>query len=268
MIGKISGPHACNTSSMSQDHRQLDSELISHSIRDLVNRDASLKVKVIIAHVAEKFRYIISYKKAWITKNKAIESLYGNWETSYNDLPQWLLVMRTFLPGTILDLQTLPAFSSDGYQLDDQRIFHRLFWAFQPCIHAFAYCKPIVQVDGTWLYGKYRGTLLMAVAQDGNGNIFPIAFALVEGETKDAWSFFLRNLRMHVTPQANLCLIFDRHESIKSAYNDPENGWQSNSSSHVFCIRHIAQNFMRQFKDTELRKKLVNMGNITKSLVL
>ena len=64
----------------------------------------------------------------------------------------------------------------------------------------------------------------MAVAQDGNGNIFPIAFALVESETKEAWSFFLKNLRIHVTPQANLYLISDRHESIKSAYNNLENG--------------------------------------------
>jgi hypothetical protein len=61
--------------------------MISKSIMELVNRDASLKVKVIIAHVVEKYRYIISYKKAWIAKCKAIESLYGNWETSYNDLP-------------------------------------------------------------------------------------------------------------------------------------------------------------------------------------
>jgi hypothetical protein len=34
----------------------------------------------------------------------------------------------------------------------------------------------------------------MAVTQDGNSNIFPIAFALVEGETAAAWSFFLKNL--------------------------------------------------------------------------
>ncbi|XP_058787050.1 uncharacterized protein LOC131661500 [Vicia villosa] len=241
MIGKLSGPHVCTTTSMSQDHRQLTSDIVSHCIRDLVNTDPSIK-------------------EMWIAKVKAIESLYGNWETSYNDLPRWLLVMKTYLPGMIIDLETLPAFSNEGSQLGDKMIFHRLFWAFQPCIHGFAYCKPIVQVDGTWLYGRYKGTLLMAVAQDGNGNIFPIAFAIVEGETKDAWSFFLRNLRIHVTPQPNLCLISDRHPSIKSVYDDPANGWQNPPSSHVYCIRHIAQNFMRAIRDKELRKKLVNMG--------
>ncbi|XP_058776245.1 uncharacterized protein LOC131650558 [Vicia villosa] len=255
-IGKLSGPHVCTTTSMSQDHRQLTSDIVSHCIRDLVNTDPSIKVKLIISHITGKYGYNISYRKAWIAKVKAIESLYGNWETSYNDLPQWLLVMKTYLPGMIIDLETLPAFSNEGSQLGDKMIFHRLFWAFQPCIHGFAYCKPIVQVDGTWLYGRYRGTLLMVVAQDGNGNIFPIAFAIIEGETKDAWSFFLRNLRSHVTPQPNLCLISDRHPSIKSAYDDPANGWQNPPSSHVYCIRHIAQNFMHAIRDKELRYAL------------
>lgn len=115
--------------------------------------------------------------------------------------------MKIYLPDTIIELQTLHVISYDGSQLGDKRIFHRLFWAFRPCICDFTYCKHIVQVGGTWLYGKYIGTLLIVVAQDGNGNIFSIAFALVEGETKDAWSFFLRNLRIHMTPQANVSNI-------------------------------------------------------------
>lgn len=102
----------------------------------------------------------------------------------------------------------------------------------------------------------------MAVAQDGENHIFPIAFALVEGETKDAWSFFLKNLRRHVTPQSGICLISDRHESIKSAYSDPQNGWHDTPTTHVYCIRHIAQNFMRAIKDGELRKQVTNMGNV------
>ncbi|XP_058774340.1 uncharacterized protein LOC131648590 [Vicia villosa] len=259
-ITKVSGQHTCTSVAITQDHKKLNSNIISDSIKRLIQEDASLKVKHIIAHICEKFNYTISYKKAWIAKNKAIASTFGNWETSYNDLPQWLLVMKYYLPGVVVDLETLPALSDDGTQIDGCRIFHRLFWAFQPCIKGFAYCKPVVQVDGTWLYGKYKGTLLLAVAQDGNRNIFPIAFALVEGETGDAWSFFLRNLRMHVTPQPNICLISDRHVSIKSAYDNPENGWQCPPSTHVYCIRNIAQNFMREIRDKELHKKVINMG--------
>jgi hypothetical protein len=105
--------------------------------------------------------------------------------------------------------------------------------------------------------------LLLAVAQDGNNHIFPEAFAIVEGETKEAWNFFLKNLRTYVTPQNGICLISDRHPSIKSAYENPQNGWTANTSTHVYCIRHIAQNFMREIKDKKLRKLVVNMGKLS-----
>ncbi|KAK7341934.1 hypothetical protein VNO80_24875 [Phaseolus coccineus] len=126
--------------------------------------------------------------------------------------------MQLYVPGFIWKINAQPA--NEGNQLDaDHIIFKRVFWTFKPCIDGFKFCNPVVQVDGTFLYGKYRGTLLVVVAQDGRNNILPIAFAIVEGETTDAWFFFLRNLRRYVTPQDGLCLISDRHESIKSAYS-------------------------------------------------
>ncbi|XP_073225786.1 uncharacterized protein [Cicer arietinum] len=151
----------------------------------VMRMDPSIKVNVIIAQIQALYNYTISYRirKAWLGKNKAIEQIYGNWEESYNQLPRWLLVMQTFAPGTIIKMETIPAYNEHGL-INGMTIFHRLFWAYVPCISAFKFCKPIVQVDGTWLYDKYKGTLLVAVAQDGNDNIIPIAYALVEGEPK------------------------------------------------------------------------------------
>jgi len=57
-----------------------------------------------------------------------------------------------------------------------------------------------VQVDGTFLTGKYHGTLLTAISQDGNRNIFSLAFSIVEGEKKKALIWFFQLLREHVTP--------------------------------------------------------------------
>ncbi|CAK8574982.1 unnamed protein product [Lathyrus sativus] len=259
-IGIMNPPHSCSTTLFNQDHQKLTSQLMSQKLMPFVDRDPSIKVSVCISKIVSEFHFTPSYRKTWIARNKAIEQVYGNWESSYNELPHFLLALKKYVPGTVLEIETLPMHTSDGTIVEGKHIFHRLFWAFQPCIRGFAYCKPILQIDGTWLYGKYKGTLLIAVAQDGNSNIFPVAFALVEGETAEAWGFFLRNLRRHVAPQPDLCLISDRHASIESAYNNVENGWQDPPSVHVYCIRHIAQNFMREIKDRNLRKKIINMG--------
>jgi len=65
------------------------------------------------------------------------------------------------------------------------------------------------------IYGKYKGTLLLAVAQGGNNKTILITFALVEGETKEGWMFFLKNLRRHVTQGRSICMVSNIHESIK-----------------------------------------------------
>lgn len=64
----------------------------------------------------------------------------------------------------------------------------------------------------------------MKIVQYGNNNIFLTTFILVDGETSGGRSLFLKNLRMHMTLQANLCFILDTTASIESAYYKPKNG--------------------------------------------
>ncbi|XP_057756302.1 uncharacterized protein LOC130975534 [Arachis stenosperma] len=94
--------------------------------------------------------------------------------------------------------------------------------------------------------------------QDGNSNILPIAFALVEGENTESWAFFLSNLRRHVTPQEGILVISDRHNGIKSALEDPVNGWLPPRAYRAYCIRHVAANFSLSFKGKDARRMLVN----------
>nr|XP_004491056.1 uncharacterized protein LOC101498811 [Cicer arietinum] len=202
VIGRLKGPHNCANSSMSQDHTKLDSNIICESIKSLLKADPSIKVKVIIAHIRERYNYTITYRKAWMAKNKAIETIYGNWEKSYNDLPMWLLTMQKFLPGIIVEMEVSVAYP-DNTLLQGSKLFKRLFWAFPPSISGFKFCKSFVSVDGTWLYGKYKGTILLAVAQDGNKNTIPIAFALVEGYALNEPSFkYYRNEIKMENPEA------------------------------------------------------------------
>ena len=63
-------------------------------------------------------------------------------------------------------------------------IFKYVFWDFAPSIVRFAYCRPVISIDGTHLYGKYKGKLLIAMAIDANNEIFPLAFAIVDDETE------------------------------------------------------------------------------------
>jgi hypothetical protein len=69
-----------------------------------------------------------------------------------------------------------------------RHVLHHVFWSFAQTKHAFKYGRPIVLVDGTFLTGKYRGTLMMAIAVDMEDHIVPMTFALAEGENNESWS--------------------------------------------------------------------------------
>ncbi|RYQ87901.1 hypothetical protein Ahy_B09g095438 isoform J [Arachis hypogaea] len=72
--------------------------------------------------------------------------------------------------------------------------------------------ESIIPYDGNKIAPDVR-----ILSQDGNQNIVPIAFAIVEGETSDAWYFFLSRLRKHVVTRDGVGLISNQHDSIKSA---------------------------------------------------
>lgn len=97
-------------------------------------------------------------------------------------------------------------------------IFQHVFWAFKPCIDAQRYTKPIIEINGTHLYAKYKGILLIITTQDVDSGILPLAFAIMENETNEAWMFFLNHLRLHfVKRRQGVCLISCRHPSILAA---------------------------------------------------
>ncbi|KAH1241544.1 hypothetical protein GmHk_07G019108 [Glycine max] len=149
--------------------------------------DPSKKISLIQERINSEFSYKVSYRKAWMAKQKAIAIEYGDWEESYAKLSSWLTRMQNHSPGSYFQILH-DDFIVGNSVSREHRVFHRVFWTFGQCKEAFKYCKPIIQVDGTHLYGKYRGTLLMATSQDGNGGVLPLAFAVVEGETLTTWS--------------------------------------------------------------------------------
>ncbi|KAH1203033.1 hypothetical protein GmHk_17G049368 [Glycine max] len=207
-ITQWGGPHTCLNMTMTQDHEKLDSDLIATCVVGMIREDPLIKVSLIQERINSEFAYKVSYKKAWLAKQKAIAIEYGDWDESYVKLSSWLTHMQNHSPGSYFQILH-DDFIVGNTVSHEHRQFHRVFWTFGQYKEAFKYCKPIIQVDDTHLYDKYRGTLLMATSQDGNGGVLPLAFAVVEGETLTAWSWFLAHLREHVTDKNGICLISD-----------------------------------------------------------
>ncbi|CAN1137185.1 hypothetical protein LINPERHAP2_LOCUS9892 [Linum perenne] len=59
-------------------------------------------------------------------------------------------------------------------------------------------CRRMFGLDGCFLKGEVKGMLLSAIGKDGNNQMYPIAWAVVEGENRSSWTWFIDNVREHL----------------------------------------------------------------------
>ncbi|KAM0847580.1 hypothetical protein ACQ4PT_054923 [Festuca glaucescens] len=129
-----------------------------------------------------------------------------------------------------------------------------MIWAFGQCLQAFRTCSPVLCIKATPLCGKYQGMLLTAVAFDVNDFSIPVACAIVEGETKESWPWFLQNLERAVVHPSDVCLIHDYKSELIDAMEDLLNSCQRKwrKAESRWCMEDLAENFSAYFGDKEL----------------
>ena len=105
-------------------------------------------------------------------KYKALRHLFGDFSQSYTELPHLFLVLEQ------VNRRCVVIWKAFYCNMLNTEIFQRMFWSFKPSIEVFKHCHPVLSIDGTHLYGKYKGTLLIAMGCDGNTQLFPLTFSI------------------------------------------------------------------------------------------
>ncbi|XP_017406210.1 uncharacterized protein LOC108319559 [Vigna angularis] len=115
----------------------------------------------------------------------------------------------------------------------------------QACKDKFLSCRPIISLDEAFLKGKYGGELLTTVGRDGNEQVLPIAYCVVEVENKDSWRWFLE-LLVDDLGGAELCSSFtfisDQQKGLLPAIQELLPGVEQR-----FYVRHLYANFRKKF---------------------
>ncbi|XP_013630834.1 PREDICTED: uncharacterized protein LOC106336532 [Brassica oleracea var. oleracea] len=166
----------------------------------------------------------------------AQELVRGSAEDGYEQLPSYLEQISLVNLGSIT-----------GLELDSLNKFKYIFLSFGASIRGFQYQRRVIVVDGTHLSGKYEGVILVAAAQDGNFQIFSLAFAIVDGENDESWEWFFTKLASCVSDEYPLVIVSDRHTCIKNAC-DKVFPW----ATRGICYYHLQQNIVQKYKGKHL----------------
>ena len=92
-------------------------------------------------------------------------------------------------------------------------------------------------MDETFLKNKYKEVLLVATALDGNSNLYPIAFGVVDSDNERSWEWFMRQLNVVIADDHSLAFVSDRNISIAKALKKVCLRFH-----HGICIYHLMKN--------------------------
>ncbi|XP_074364440.1 uncharacterized protein LOC141705338 [Apium graveolens] len=116
-------------------------------------------------------------------------------------------------------------------------------------------CRPVIGFDGCFLKTVCGGQLLSAVGRDGNNQMFPIAYVVVEIENTDSWKWFteLLSADLNLGDGDGYTVISDQQKGLDNALKEV-----LQRVEHRFCTRHIYSNLRKRFPSLAVKRAFWN----------
>ena len=156
-----------------------------------VKRQPNMNLKDIQDVVHEKFTLNITLGKASRAREKVREYVDKAHTQQYNQLWEYCEELRRANPGSTI-LMKVHTFNEGDLAAKMDLIcgvpyFEKLYICLESCKKGFmAGYRPIIGLDACHLKTKSGGQLITAVARDLNEEYFPLAYVVMEAETKDS----------------------------------------------------------------------------------
>lgn len=186
----------------------------------------------------------VSENKVYRAKRKALQLIRGDHRGQYAMLWDYCEMVRIQNPSSTAKIKVDTESLAEGGQ-----VFERIFISYDGQLRGFlSGCRPIIGLDACFLKGPFGGHLMYAVARDANNQMFPLAFAVVEAETKGSWTWFME-LLVHMIgdpEERGWCFVSDRQKGLTQTFAE-----LYPNVEHMYCIRHMYSNFSKVYKGKE-----------------
>ncbi|GLT90803.1 hypothetical protein SLE2022_087200 [Rubroshorea leprosula] len=222
--------------------KSYDNELVTYKVvadifKGRIYEAPFTKPSEIVKWCKAEIKVNITLDKAEKAKKHVMTQLEGSYVDEYKYLKSYAKVLRESHPENTVVVTATETSSSET------RTFHRMYI----CLHSLKQgwkdgCRRFFGVDGCFLKGICKGIMLSAVGKDGNNQMFPIAWAVVESECLESWQWFFELLKtdLDLGSGAGLTVMSDEHQAIISTIEFilPE-------AEHRHCARHIYCNWAK-----------------------
>ncbi|XP_019250957.1 PREDICTED: uncharacterized protein LOC109229862 [Nicotiana attenuata] len=245
-IKTLSSEHDCGTAF---DNKTVDFSTIAQYFKKKLQDNPKYKVREMILDLKRNFELNVSHGKCKRAKRMVLESLDGSFSDEYNKLEAYANELRESNPGSDVVVTLSKSALEEG-----RRRFLRTYVCFHALKMGFNLgFRPFIGLDGTFLKGKAKGQLLVAVGQDSQNHFYPLAWAVVDKENKNTWNWFLQLLQssLDLKEGEGITCMSDMQKGLLDAVKTvlPQ-------AHHRYCVRHIESNWCKQFNTGENKKLL------------
>nr|KAJ0194401.1 hypothetical protein LSAT_V11C800437320 [Lactuca sativa] len=236
--------------------RACSSKFLANNILHQVESNPKIPTRALQEELVQRYSLSISKMKVFRAKAMAKQYVYGDYEKQYGVLREYAMELKSKNLGTTvkIDVETEPNVCSET------RIFKRIYTYLGPLKEGFKKgLRDFLGFDGTFLKGPFLGQILTAVGLDSNNGIYPVAYAIIETENINSWTWFLEHLGddLDLNSSSNFTFISDRQKGILAAIEK-----LFPSAKQRFCLRHVYDNMKLKHKGDELREAVWCCGKV------
>ncbi|XP_021807307.1 uncharacterized protein LOC110751181 [Prunus avium] len=198
-------------------------------LRDNPNMSVTDFMKI----VRKNYGIDITANQFYKAKSIARERIHGSIQEQYAKLWDYCEELKTNNTGITVLIKT----DLHG----DNPVFKRIYICFGALKKGFiAGCRPVVGFNGCHVKGTHPGQILSAVGIDANNGMYPIAFAVVEVENTETWTWFMEIFFADVGCENGNGWVFmsDKQKGLGEAIRD-----LMPTVEHRHCVRHLHNNF-------------------------
>jgi hypothetical protein len=164
----------------------VNSMWISDKLYDKFKIQPDMPFEVIQDEVKRKWNGEVTKSQMYRGRRRARKQIFDNLGEQYDRLWDYCETLRQTNKGSCVMMKVERPTSAS------EPMFQRLYMSLAAMKQGFLEgCRSVISLDGCFLKGPYKGTLLVAVGRDDNNNMYPIAIVVVEAEIKKSWTWFL-----------------------------------------------------------------------------
>ncbi|KAL6500418.1 hypothetical protein OROHE_025784 [Orobanche hederae] len=237
--------HSCIGKLVGNKNTRFGAKISGNLVVENIRADPNCNGKDIQKTLRVSYGLHFPYWKAWRAYESGMHKVFGSYDDSYDQLRWYCNAIERTNEGSIVSLESNP----------NNNCFERVFIAFKACLDGFKKCRPMLFIDGTFMIGRAKGTLLGATAKDGDNGLLPVAIAIVSAENTSNWVWFLEKLRDFVHHKKEICYLSDRNTGLMSAFPKV-----FTNPTHLFCLYHLLENLRGRFTKGWTNDQRENLG--------